>query len=145
MMLMKLSAKKMLSPARATRDSCLARQRNKRQASQAASRRRESKEGARASQRRRSALALSPARALGSPSSALPARSHLAPPHPLTHQVLMWPHLASAAVVSALANHSLMAVSQAPVYEFPMVASVSAAQLVLASFVVVHRVQVSPE
>ena len=65
------------------------------------------------------------------------------PPLSLTHQVLMWPHLAVAAASSA--NHSIMAESAAPLYAFPVVSSVSASQLVWASFVVVHRVQVSPE
>ena len=66
------------------------------------------------------------------------------PPLPIcTHQSLMWPHLAVAAASSA--NHSTMAVLAAPLNEFPMDVSLSAAQLVLNSFVVVHRVQVSPE
>jgi hypothetical protein len=81
------------------------------------------------------------------PPALLHAPRSLASPPPLpfcTHQSLMWPHLAVAAASSA--NHSLMAVLEAaPFPEFPMVSLVSASQLVLTSFVVVHRLQVSPE
>ena len=82
MMLMKLSAEKMLYLSCSSDEGQLlgeaAQQTPGIAGSQQAAREQGGSEGLAAA-----ALALSPARALGSPSSALPARSHLAPPYPL--------------------------------------------------------------